>query len=76
MKKDAFHRFEEESKVLQAIAGQYEQGSKENSAIRFAGFALLFALTEHLDEFDKFLKEYEQELTDEQKRWLADIGSK
>jgi hypothetical protein len=44
--KERVRLFEEDSKILEKIAKQYDEGSKEYSAVRHAAIALWYALTE------------------------------
>jgi hypothetical protein len=71
---NSFQAVEQQAATLQRIAGAYDVGSSEESALRLAAFALLFAVMQHPGEFDEFLRA--KELTAEQRAHLDRLGLK
>ncbi len=69
-----FRFFEKESEILKSVATRYKSGSEEELAIKTSALALLFAVSEHPEEFNRFLQNYREELTSEQKGRLAEWG--
>ncbi len=74
MSANRFEYAEKHTATLHRVATGYEIGSAEESALRLAGFALLFVVMEHFDEFAEFLRG--KELTAEQRAHLDKLGLK
>ena len=66
---------EKTSKLLAKLASQFPKSSKEYKAIELAAQGLLFAFqTGTAAEFKSFLKNFDSELTDKQKKQLRNLG--
>ncbi len=74
MDPDTFKNLEQEAGILESIANHYGPGSKEYATVKRAAFALHYVLTQDYNKFAAFVREYEQELTAEQKAHLAKLG--
>jgi len=74
MDNNRFSYFETESEILKAVASNYPAGSREYLAIKMATFAMLFATTEQFEGFKLFVRNYEGELTRDQRKKLAELG--
>jgi hypothetical protein len=72
--KERVRLFEEDSKILEKIAKQYDEGSKEYSAVRHAAIALWYALTEGHQRFREYVAKFEGDLTREQRASLIQMG--
>lgn len=66
--------FEEDSKILEAIAKQYGTDSKEYAALTHATMALLYVLTERNEQFMEHIVANEAGLTPEQRAHLSSLG--
>jgi hypothetical protein len=66
--------FEEDSKILEAVAARYDEGSREHSALMHATLALLYVLTTGKQKFMEHVVAPESGLTAEQKRSLIEMG--
>ena len=66
--------FEEDSKILERIAGQYGADSKEYAALAHAGLALLYVLKEGNEKFMEHIVAPESGLTPEQRAHLMELG--
>ena len=69
-----FQILEEESEILRKIAGQYARDSREHVAIERAATALAFAVTEDFEKFAAFLRDRNNDLTEEQKAHIKRLG--
>ena len=67
-----FERIEHACRILQSIASDYPQGSEESWAMEMAATALIYAVSEHPDDFKKYMQD--DELTAEQKERLLRMG--
>ena len=72
--KDRIHLFEDDSKILKAIAKQYGDASPEYATLKRAGIALWYALTEGREKFEDYLNKFEGDLTPAQKVHLKEMG--
>jgi hypothetical protein len=68
------HLFEEDSKILEAIARQYGEASPEYATLKRAGIALWYALTEGHEKFKDYLEKFEGDLTPAQRLHLKEMG--
>jgi len=66
--------FEEDSKILEAIAAGYDEDSREHAALMHATMALLYVLTTGKQKFMEHVVAPESGLTAEQKRTLIEMG--
>jgi hypothetical protein len=66
--------FEEDSRILERLANQHGEGSKEYAALKRAAIALWYALAEGHDSFQKYIDEFEGELSPEQRARLIGMG--
>ena len=60
--------------ILSRIAGGFDPSSAPAISLRRASIALFFAMTHHPDTFEEFVSNFDQALTDEQKRKLKALG--
>jgi hypothetical protein len=72
--KERIHLFEEDSRMLEALAKSHREGSKEHTALRHATIALWYALTEGHDRFQQYIDNFHGELTIEQRAHLIQMG--
>ena len=69
------HEVKEANKVLEKVASKFGKETEEYKAIELAAKALLCAFqTGVAAEFASFLKSFDSELTDEQKKQLSRLG--
>jgi hypothetical protein len=66
--------FEEDSKILEAIASQYGADSKEYAALTHAAMALLYVLTDGNEKFMEHVSAPESGLTPDQRAHLIGMG--
>jgi hypothetical protein len=66
--------FEEDSKILEAIAAHYDEGSREHTALVHAALALLYVMTTGKQKFMEHIVAPESGLTADQKRSLMEMG--
>ena len=66
--------FEEDSKILETIAKQYDEDSREYAALTHAALALLYVLTEKNEKFMEHIVANKDGLTPEQRAHLRSIG--
>ena len=69
-----FQILEEEVAVLKQLADKYARDSREYLAVEHAALALSFAVTKNHEQFSDFVRECAEDLTDEQKAYLAKLG--
>ncbi|MDB6109473.1 MAG: hypothetical protein JWR69_1223 [Pedosphaera sp.] len=63
------------NRALERAASQFGAGTEEYKAIELAAKALLFILqTKAIREFNAFLKNFDEELTAQQKQRLVKLG--
>jgi hypothetical protein len=72
--RDRIEMFEEDSRILEEIARQYSETSREHAAVRHAAIALWYALTEGHERFKKYIETFEGDLTEEQRTHLREMG--
>ncbi len=60
--------------VLSRIASGFDSSSVPAITMRRAAIALFFAMTHHPDTFEDFVTNFDQVLTDEQKKRLKSLG--
>ena len=72
--KDRISLFEEDSKILERLASQHGENSKEYAALKRAAIALWYALTEGHERFQKYIEKFEGDLSPEQKAHLKKMG--
>jgi len=66
--------FEEDSKILEAIAGQYGNESREYAALQHSAIALWYVLAEDNEKFKEYVAKFQGDLSPEQKAHLAEMG--
>ena len=66
--------YESHAQILENIAKQYPPDSDEVAALKESAFALCFALTEKYDEFRKYLEGLQRPLTEEEEKYLRELG--
>jgi hypothetical protein len=67
-----FGQIEAETKVLEAIARQYEPTSREYQALRHAALSLAYIVMNERSEFASFVETIDDELSDEQRKDLRE----
>lgn len=72
--KQRIKRFEEDSKILERIANQYGEHSREYGALKRASIALWYVLSEGHDKFRRYIAKFEGDLSPEQRRELMEMG--
>jgi hypothetical protein len=72
--KSGIHVFEEDSQILQRIAGQFTTDSKEYATLMHAAMALLYVLTDGNEKFMEHVRAHEGDLTPEQRAHLIGMG--
>jgi N-glycosylase/DNA lyase len=73
--KDRMSLFEEDSKILERIAMQYGEESKEYRAVKHGAIALSYVLTGQGHEwFKEYVEQFEGDLTPEQRKHLIEMG--
>ena len=71
---EQFAELEVEMEILSRIAAGFDPSSAPAISMRRAAIALFFAITHHPDTFEEFCTNFDQALTDEQKRKLKSLG--
>jgi len=72
--KERISLFEEDSIILENLANQHEENSKEYAALRRAAIALWYALTEGHENFQKYIDKFDGDLSPEQRAHLIELG--
>jgi len=72
--KNRIHLFDEDSRILEGIAKQYGEGSREYAALKHAGIALWYVLAEDHEKFKGYVAKFEGELTPAQRAHLIQMG--
>jgi len=72
--KDRITAFENDAKILQRIASQYDETSTEYAALKHAAIALWYVPTSNYEAFKDYITEFEGDLTPEQRSHLTDLG--
>ena len=72
--KSGIQVFEEDSKILETMAAQYDENSREYAALTHATMALLYVLTQDKQKFIEHVIAPESGLTAEQKKTLTEMG--
>jgi hypothetical protein len=57
--KERLEKFEEDAAILEKIAHQYGQESREDVAVRHAAIALWYVLTEGHERFQNFMSTFD-----------------
>lgn len=66
---------DETLRTLEVIAEKYDDGSPEHAALKVAAKGLLFIhAAEHGTAFVAYLEQFDDDLTEEQRRLLAAMG--
>jgi len=65
---------EKQTRILQELAANYPDGSQQYSALENAAFALTFSISEQYESFTKFIETSKEDLSDEQKESLRNLG--
>ena len=71
---DRMTAFENDAKILERIAGQYNEASMENAALRRAAIALLYVSTMNDEGFTDYLAKFGGDLSPEQRSHLRAMG--
>lgn len=72
--KERIDLFEEDSKILEMLASQHGEGSREYAALKRAAIALWYALAEGHDKFQQYIDKFEGDLSPEQRADLIRMG--
>ena len=72
--KERIGLFEEDSKILEKLAKQHGESSKEHAALKRAAIALWYALAEGHENFQKYIDKFEGDLSPEQRAHLIEMG--
>ena len=72
--KERLGLFEEDSQILEKLASQHGESSKEYAALKRAAIALWFALAEGHESFQKYVENFEGEISAEQSAHLIEMG--
>lgn len=71
---DRIRAFEEDAKLLERIASQYDDASNEHAALKRAAMALWVVSTHNYEPFKDFVTTSGADLTPEQRSHLAAMG--
>ena len=74
--KELLDRLRTSSAILETVARGYLEQSPEREAVEFAARGLVFACTDAPERFAAFLKDFDADLTPEQKANLVRLGIK
>jgi len=74
MTKNRFYQLEKQTQILKDLAEAWPKESKQYVAIENAALALIFVLSEHYDTFISYVNSCSDDLTEEQKNNLKDVG--
>ncbi len=69
-----YEELDSQTRILNELASTFSQDSPEYLAIENAAFALIFAVTEQLENFTSFVHSSSEELSDDQKEYLQKLG--
>jgi hypothetical protein len=72
--KDRIGLFEEDSKILEQLASQHGESSKEYAALKRAAIALWYALADGHESIQKYIDKFEGDLSPEQRAHLIEMG--
>jgi hypothetical protein len=72
--KERISLFQEDSKILEKLANQHAESSKEYAALKRAAIALWYALAEGHESFQKYIDKFEGDLSPEQRAHLIEVG--
>lgn len=72
--KDGITAFDNDARILERIASQYNDSSTEHAALRRAAIALWYVSTTSYEAFTDFDAKFEGDLTPEQRSHLREIG--
>jgi len=72
--KQRVHLFEEDSKILEKLADQHAEGSKEYAALKHAAIALWYVLAESHDKFKVYVDKFGGDLSPQQRAHLIEMG--
>ena len=72
--KDRITAFENDAKVLERIANQYDETSAEHAALKHAAIALWYVSTSSDEAFKDCVTTFEGDLTPEQRSRLTEMG--
>ena len=72
--KERISLFEEDSKILEILASQHGENSKEYAALKRAAITLWYALAEGHESFQKYVDKFEGDLSPEQRVHLVEMG--
>ena len=69
--KDRISAFENDAKIPERIASQYDETSTEHAALKHAAIALWYVLTDNYEAFMDYVTKFESDLTPEQRSHLT-----
>jgi hypothetical protein len=72
--KNRVELLEEDSKILESLAREHGESSREYAALKRAAIALWYVLAEDHHKFRDYVARFEGELTPEQKAHLTSMG--
>jgi hypothetical protein len=72
--KQRIELFDGDAAILERVAAQYSEDSKEHVALRHAAIALWYVLAEGHEKFRDYVTKFQGDLTPEQKAHLAEMG--
>jgi hypothetical protein len=72
--KDRITAFEKDARILERIAGQYNETSMEHVALKRAAIALWYVLTTNYEAFTDYVAEMGGDLNPEQRSSLRAMG--
>ena len=72
--KDRISAFENDAKILERIASQYNETSIEHAALTRAAIALWYVSTTNYEAFTDYVAEFKGDLTPEQRSHLRVMG--
>jgi hypothetical protein len=71
---DRIRAFEDDAKILERIASQYDETSSEHAALKRAAMALWYVSTSNDEVFKDYVAKSEGDLTPEQRSHLIAMG--
>jgi hypothetical protein len=72
--KQRIELFEDDSAILESIAAQYPEDSKQRIALRHAAIALWYVLAEGHEKFRDYVAKFQGDLNAEQRAHLFELG--
>lgn len=72
--KNRIELFEEDAKILESLAREHGESSREYAALKRAAIALWYVLAEDHQKFRDYVTKFQGELTPEQRVHLMSMG--